>query len=35
MKSPPKQLHDAEAHESVEAFIAKYGKKAAKTAAKA
>ncbi len=35
MKSPPKQLHDAEAHASVEAFIAKYGKKSAKTAAKA
>ena len=35
MKSPPKQLHDAEAHESTEAFIKKYARKSAKTPAKA
>ncbi len=29
MKSPPKQLHDAEAHESTEAFIKKYARKTA------
>jgi myo-inositol-1-phosphate synthase len=35
MKSPPKQLHDAEAHESTEAFIKKYARKTAATPAKA
>jgi myo-inositol-1-phosphate synthase len=35
MKSPPTQLHDAEAHESTEAFIKKYARKSAKTPAKA
>jgi myo-inositol-1-phosphate synthase len=35
MKSPPKQLHDDEAREAVEAFIKKYAKKSAKTPATA
>jgi myo-inositol-1-phosphate synthase len=35
MKSPPKQLHDAEAHDLVEAFIKKYARKPATAKAKA
>ncbi len=33
MKSPPKQLHDAEAHEATEAFIKKYARKAGRVPA--
>jgi myo-inositol-1-phosphate synthase len=34
MKSPPTQLHDAEAHEATEAFIKKYARKTAAAPAK-
>ena len=34
MKSPPKQLHDAEAHDAVEAFIKKYARNAERVPAK-